>query len=160
GTATLTINNVGTSTLSVAGITYPNGFSGNWAGTIGAGFSANVTVTFTPTAATSYGGTATVTSGASGGVNTIAVSGIGVGSTGSVQVNLSPSGAVNVGAQWQVDNNGAWLNSGAIASGLAAGNHTISFKSLSGWATPANQIANILANQTVSASGVYIPPAS
>ncbi|MEO8678812.1 MAG: choice-of-anchor D domain-containing protein [Vicinamibacterales bacterium] len=61
-TQTLTISNGGTAALTVTGITFPSGFSGNWSGgTIAAGGSQPVVVTFAPTAATAYSGTITVT---------------------------------------------------------------------------------------------------
>ena len=79
-TSTLTISNSGNSTLTVNSISYPTGFSGNWSsGTIGAGASQNVTVTFAPTAATSYGGTITISANQTGGTPTIGISGAGVG---------------------------------------------------------------------------------
>ena len=74
---TLTIENTGNATLTVSGITYPTGFSGSWSGTIAAGGSQNVTVTFTPSSTTTYGGNLTVNSDATGGANTRAVSGTG-----------------------------------------------------------------------------------
>lgn len=76
--STLTIYNTGNSTLTVSGISYPSGFSGAWSGTIAAGGSHGVTVTFSPTAVTSYGGTVTVNSDATSGGNTIAASGTGI----------------------------------------------------------------------------------
>ncbi len=78
-TRTLTVSNTGTSTLNVSSISYPSGFSGNWSnGSISAnGGSQAVTVTFTPTAATTYSGTITVNSDKTGGTNTIACSGTG-----------------------------------------------------------------------------------
>lgn len=78
---TLTIFNDGEATLSVSAISYPLGFSGTWSGTIAAGGSRAVTVTFAPTAAQSYGGTITVNSDATGGTNTISCSGTGVTTT-------------------------------------------------------------------------------
>ncbi|HLP36757.1 choice-of-anchor D domain-containing protein [Lacibacter sp.] len=79
---TLTINNTGNAALNVSSINYPSGFSGNWnSGSIAAGSSQNVTVTFAPTAATSYSGTITVNSNASSGTNTIACSGTGISTT-------------------------------------------------------------------------------
>src|ERR1035441_1316229 len=75
--STLTIYNNGNSTMTVSSVSYPSGFSGNWSGTIAAGGSQPVTVTFSPTSATSYGGTVTVNSDATSGVNTISVSGTG-----------------------------------------------------------------------------------
>ena len=75
---TLTISNIGNSTMTVSNINYPSGFGGNWSGAISAGNSQNVTVTFSPTSATSYGGTVTVNSDAASGGNTIIASGTGV----------------------------------------------------------------------------------
>ncbi|MEM9858555.1 MAG: choice-of-anchor D domain-containing protein [Bacteroidota bacterium] len=97
---TLRIYNDGNSTLSVTSITYPNGFSGNWSGSIAPGSYRNVTVTFRPTAAgTSYSGSLTVNSNRTSGTNTRAVSGSGAGSRiislsgnlafGQVQVNTN-----------------------------------------------------------------------
>jgi hypothetical protein len=75
---TITISNTGNSTLTVSGISYPAGFSGNWSdGTIATGGTRNVTVTFSPTAAQNYGGNITVNSDATSGTNTRATSGAG-----------------------------------------------------------------------------------
>jgi len=74
----LTIRNTGTMNLTVSGIAYPSGFSGAWSGTIVAGASQNVVVTFTPTAAQAYSGNITVNSNAAGGAVKWAVSGVGV----------------------------------------------------------------------------------
>jgi hypothetical protein len=77
-TATFSIKNSGNETLAVSGISYPDGYTGNWAsGQIAAGSSQTVTVTFAPTAPKSYSGTVTVTSSATSGTNTIDVSGTG-----------------------------------------------------------------------------------
>jgi hypothetical protein len=73
----LTIYNNGSATMIVSGITYPSGFSGSWSGTIASGNSHVVSVTFTPTSATSYGGTVTVNSDATSGANTLSASGTG-----------------------------------------------------------------------------------
>jgi uncharacterized repeat protein (TIGR03803 family) len=76
---TLTIwSEGGNANLDVSSISYPNGFSGAWSGTIWLDGSVNVTVTFSPTAITSYGGTVTVNSDRTSGVNTIAASGAGI----------------------------------------------------------------------------------
>lgn len=61
-TSTMTISNGGSSAVTVTGIAFPGGFTGNWSGgTIAAGGSQPVVVTFAPTAATAYSGAITVT---------------------------------------------------------------------------------------------------
>jgi len=76
--ATLVIRNSGTTNLTVSSLSYPSGFSGPWSGTIAAGGTRNVTVTFAPLAIASYGGTVTVSSDATSGTNTITAAGAGV----------------------------------------------------------------------------------
>jgi hypothetical protein len=61
---------------------------------------------------------------------------------------------VSAGAQWRVDG-GTWQNSGATVSGLSVGNHPVTFNTVSGWTTPANQTAAISVNQTTPATGTY-----
>ena len=103
-TKTLTISNTGNSPLAVSSITYPTGFSGNWSGTIAAGASQSVTVTFAPTAAQSYSGTVTVNSDKTSGTNTIAISGTGTPTPTRI-INLTGSlafGNVNVGSTKQL----------------------------------------------------------
>ena len=75
---TLTIYNQGNSPMNVTSISYPNGFSGSWSGTIPADSSQNVTVTFSPAAGGNYSGTVTVNSNDTAGTSTIAISGTGV----------------------------------------------------------------------------------
>jgi hypothetical protein len=77
-TATLTVGNSGNTPLTVSSISYPSGFSGAWSGTVAAGGSQNVTVTFAPTASMGYGGTVTVNADQTTGTNTVAASGTGV----------------------------------------------------------------------------------
>lgn len=77
-TAALTISNTGAAALIVTSISYPTGFSGNWAGgTIAAAGTQLVTVTFAPTTSTAYSGTITVNANQTSGTNTIPVSGTG-----------------------------------------------------------------------------------
>ena len=78
-TRTLTINNSGNSTLTVSGINTGNGVFtvSQTSGTVAAGGSGTVTLTFTPSAATSYSSTLTVISDATSGTNTSTVSGTG-----------------------------------------------------------------------------------
>jgi streptogramin lyase len=76
---TLTIRDVGTTTLTVSNLSYPAGFSGDWsAGTISPGGSINVTVRFAPLTDVTYTGSITVTSDAPSGSDSIPVSGTGV----------------------------------------------------------------------------------
>jgi uncharacterized repeat protein (TIGR02543 family) len=74
--------------------------------------------------------------------------------TGSLVVNLSPAGAISAGAQWNVDG-GAYYVSGSVIAALTPGQHTISFKSVSGYTTPASQIVNITANAQTTANASY-----
>ena len=70
--STLTIGNGGTGTLSIAGITAPEGYSLNWTnGTIAPGGSQQVTVRFAPTAARSYQGSVAVSGDQTGGTVTL-----------------------------------------------------------------------------------------
>jgi hypothetical protein len=71
-----------------------------------------------------------------------------------LQVTIAPKAAVDGGARWKVDN-GAFQESGTIVKGLAPGNHTVSFNSVSGYTPPANQTVVITANQTTQATGTY-----
>ena len=51
-----------------------------------------------------------------------------------VKYTLSPAAAVTAGAQWKLDD-GAWNASGAVVT-ATAGNHTVSFKAVTGYTTP------------------------
>lgn len=91
----LTLVNSGTATLTVTGITFPTGFSGDWtSGTIAAGATRNINVTFAPLAATTYSGTVTVASDATGGTNTTSAS--GTGSVATTRI-IALSGDLNFG---------------------------------------------------------------
>jgi hypothetical protein len=105
----LTISNAGNSALTVSNIIYPIGFGGgNLSATIAAGASTNVTVTFSPMAATNnYGGAITVVSDASSGADTIPVSGFVASGTLTLVVDLNGNGAVSP------KDNGKLLKAGA-----------------------------------------------
>ena len=75
--ATLTITNSGDASLTISGISFPAGFSGDFSGPIPAGAAQGVTVTFAPVALSNYTGTVTVNSDATSGTNTLIASGIG-----------------------------------------------------------------------------------
>ena len=105
---TLTITNSGNSPLTVTGISYPTGYNGNWSGTIPAGGSQNVTITFAPSALANYGGMITVTSDATSGTSTTSVSGLGVATTpatATLTVLAKPTngGTVSGGGIYQKD---------------------------------------------------------
>ena len=72
----------------------------------------------------------------------------------SLVVNIGPGDAVSAGAQWQLDG-GAWQNSGAILSPVSAGNHTVSFKDVAGWANPGSRTVAVLAGQTTAIAADY-----
>ncbi|GAI82068.1 unnamed protein product [marine sediment metagenome] len=111
-TKTLTISNSGNSTLTVTSISYPTGFSGSWSGTISAGGSNNVPVTFSPTQDLPYSGTLIVNSNATSGTNTKSLSGTGVPSTYSPQVtNNNASSVTTTSAQL----NGTLVDTGGLA---------------------------------------------
>jgi thiol-disulfide isomerase/thioredoxin len=81
--------------------------------------------------------------------------GVHVQQTGSLQVTISPAGAITAGARWQVDG-GTWQNSGATVTNLSVANHTVSFNTISGWTTPANQTVYVTASSTATASATYV----
>ncbi len=74
--------------------------------------------------------------------------------TGSLTINLSPSGAGSAGAQWRVDG-GSYRNSGDTATGLTPGSHTVSFKAVSGYTTPADKSVSITSGANTTDSGIY-----
>ena len=74
--------------------------------------------------------------------------------TGSLTVNLSPLGAA-ASAQWRVDG-GSYRNSGDTVTGLTPGTHTVSFKAISGYSTPADKTASINSGATTTEAGAYI----
>ncbi len=74
--------------------------------------------------------------------------------TGSLTVNLSPSGAVLAGAQWRVDG-GSYRNTGDTATGLTPGLHTVSFKAVSGYTTPADKSITITSGANTGDSATY-----
>jgi hypothetical protein len=77
-TRTLTISNAGTADLTITGVNGPPGFSANWtAGTLAAGGSQAVIITFAPTLQQTYVGFITVLGNQTSGTNTLAVSGAG-----------------------------------------------------------------------------------
>ncbi len=74
--------------------------------------------------------------------------------TGGLQETITPQTAIAAGAQWSVDGEN-YVNSGTVISGLSPGTHTLQFKPISGWTTPATQTVTVAAGQTTPYSAVY-----
>jgi hypothetical protein len=55
---------------------------------------------------------------------------------------------------------GALQTNGAILGGLAAGSHTVSFNTVSGWVKPADLSVSVTNNQTNIVTGTYVPAGS
>ncbi len=85
---------------------------------------------------------------------TATASGTYVQNTGTLVVTINPGEAVAAGAQWRVDG-GAWQDSGSALTDVTAGSHTVSFKTIDGYTTPADISANIVAGQTSVLFGSY-----
>jgi formylglycine-generating enzyme required for sulfatase activity len=81
--------------------------------------------------------------------------------TGSLSVTITPQGAIDGGARWRRTGTSTWRNSGFTQSGLAAGQHSIEFNSISGWKRPASQMVQVNADQTTYVVGTFTlyPPA-
>lgn len=108
--SSLIITNLGNATLNVSSITLPSGFSGSFSGTVAAGASHVVAITFSPTAVLTYGGFVSVASDATSGGNTFEISGQGVNTLtramfltdngslqfGSVAVGSTPTGTLRI----------------------------------------------------------------
>jgi hypothetical protein len=75
--------------------------------------------------------------------------------TGSLTVDLFPAGAVSAGAQWRVDG-GSYHNDGETVTSLTPGSHTVSFKTVTGYTTPADKIVAITSGVNTPDSGTYI----
>ncbi len=94
---TLTISNTGNTPLNVTSISYNNSvFSGNWSGSISAGSSQDVTVTFAPSAAQTYSGTLTVNCDKTSGTNTASLDGTGTQTQQQTKI-ISLSGNLSFG---------------------------------------------------------------
>ncbi len=181
-TATLTITNSGNATLTVSGISYPSGFSGAFSGTIAAGASTNITVTFTPIAVQSYGGTVTVNSDAASGTSTITTSGAGaaaptpiIGVSGSLAFGNVTTGAIATATLTITNSGNATLTvssisypagfSGAFSGTIAVGastNITVTFapdavQSYGGTVTVNSDAASGTSTITASGAGAAAP---
>ena len=73
---------------------------------------------------------------------------------GSVSVTIEPEPALTEGAQWKLDS-GAWKNSGVKLNNVSVGTHTITFKAVNGWNTPASKTITVASSKTASAAQIY-----
>ena len=97
-TATLTIYNNGNTALNVCGLNFSNPvFSGNWSGTIPAGGSHNVTVTFAPGTNWYFNVSCSVGSDATSGTNSVTATGRGVALPPSIGLSNLDFGNVTTG---------------------------------------------------------------
>jgi len=118
---TLSIQNTGTGNLTVAGITCPIGFSGNWSGTIAPGATQNVTLTFAPLAVKNYGGNLTIHCDATSGATTLAIGGIGVPSAPVIISPLSANMTLGAAFSYQIttSNNATTYTASGLPAGLS-----------------------------------------
>lgn len=79
---------------------------------------------------------------------------IGYVGSSNLTVTINPPEAITAGARWKVDG-GVDRTSGTTVTGLAAGNHTVSFKTLSGFVTPPDQIVSLTVGAATITSGTY-----
>ena len=165
-TATMTISNTGNTALNVTSVSCPSGFSGSWSGSISAGNSQNVTITFSPSSVTTYSGSITVSSDATSGANTISCSGTGIAlptittatisniaqNTATGGGNVTSDGGASVTAKgvcWSTSQNPTASNS-HTTDGTGSGSFSSSITSLT-----ANTIYYVRAYATNSAGTAY-----
>ena len=75
--------------------------------------------------------------------------------TGSLYVTLEPPAARADGARWRRVGTATWRQSGQTETGILVGQHTVEFRDIVGWNTPARRNVTIAKDQTASASGNY-----
>lgn len=80
---------------------------------------------------------------------------------GSLAVTLSPpslAGALNVAqrAQWRLQGDSDWHDSGFTYQSLVAGNYIVEFKSVADWVAPAPRVVVVAADQANSVSAGYL----
>jgi hypothetical protein len=158
GSLTVTINS---DPAGIAGAMW-NVDGGPWqagGATVGGLAVGSHTVSFKPVAGwtTPENQTVAVTDG-----KTSSADGLYVQQTGSLSVTISPTPAIDAGAQWKVDS-GSWQSSGATVKNLPVGSHTVSFRAITGWTTPASKTVTVTNDKTATATGKYVqtaPPPS
>ncbi len=76
--------------------------------------------------------------------------------SGSLQVTILPAAAVTAGAQWSISGGVTWHDSGTTVTGLPASDYTVTYKTITGWTTPAPQAVTITDGGTTTATGIYV----
>ncbi len=74
--------------------------------------------------------------------------------TGNVRIYLTPAAAIQDGAKWRIDG-GDWIDSGTFTRFITTGIHSIDFKTIDGWETPADQTIFVETGKTVSLTVPY-----
>jgi hypothetical protein len=76
--------------------------------------------------------------------------------SGSLSALILPAELREAGGQWRIPNigGGAWRNSGASLD-VPPGQHTVEFKTVNGWLTPATQNVNVASLQNIQVRGEY-----
>ena len=82
----------------------------------------------------------------------------GTWSFGALKVTIEPAAAVTGGARWYVL--GGAQASGSTVSGLVAGAHTVTFRPVTGYTTPAAVNATVVGGQTTEMTVTYAPVAA
>ncbi|MHC4676330.1 MAG: chitobiase/beta-hexosaminidase C-terminal domain-containing protein, partial [Planctomycetota bacterium] len=75
--------------------------------------------------------------------------------TGYLQVTLSPQAAIDAGAQWRVDSNGIWRDSGDTVT-LLVGTYDVQYKPVADWNEPNSPPVQVNDGQTTPLTGTYI----
>jgi hypothetical protein len=97
----------------------------------------------------------------SGSVTSTTIGPVTTTGTGSVQVTIEPTAARTAGAQWRLTSgpDTAWKNSGVTLSGLAPGNYTVTYSTVTGWTKPADATVAVTAGATATRTGTYVSDA-
>ncbi|MHC1744099.1 MAG: PKD domain-containing protein [Syntrophobacteraceae bacterium] len=82
------------------------------------------------------------------------IQGIYAPANGIVDVTVLPQEAVDEGAQWSIDGGTTWHNPGPPVS-VPSGVHTVTFRQIAGWSTPASQSVTIRNGSTSEVQGTY-----
>lgn len=76
--------------------------------------------------------------------------------TASIQVIIEPQAAVDAGAKWSVDGGANWLNCADTIENLAPGDYTITYKDVSGFISPPEEILAAGAQENIVHTAMYV----